>query len=479
MSANPPGNRALRPFYTQKLDWRDCDRDFECATVEVPVDYQAPDGETLDIAVARRPATGGKRIGSLFVNPGGPGASGIDYAQRSPVSKQLGERYDLVGFDPRGVAESAPVECMNDKQTDEFLAADGSPDSAAEEREAVRLGKRLGQLCASNTGDHLAHVGTADAARDLDILRAALGDEQLHYLGKSYGTYLGAVYAELFPRRVGRLVLDGAMDPSLSLQGILRGQAIGFERALKSFAADCSRHRACPLPADPDRAVEAVAALVERADAQPLRGTDGRPVTQSLALLGVAAALYDAGTGWAALRQALAAAEVGDGRVLLLLADFYADRGPGGKYASNSNDANPAINCLDRPGEGGVPAIRRFAQGLAQESPVFGAFVGWSALVCLDWPVAAPSGPGTLRAAGAKPILVIGTTRDPATPYEWARALAGQLESGRLLTYEGDGHTAYRQGDNCVDDAVDGYLLPGSCPTRAPAAGEGRPWDAR
>ncbi len=437
------------------------------------MDYEAPDGETLDIAVARRPATGGgKRIGSLFVNPGGPGASGIDYAQRSPVSKQLGERFDLVGFDPRGVAESAPVECMDDKQTDEFLAADGSPDSAVEERESVRLGKRLGRLCASNTGDHLALVGTADAARDLDILRAALGDEQLHYLGKSYGTYLGTVYAELFPRRVGRLVLDGAIDPSLSLQGILRGQALGFERALESFAADCPEHRGCPLPADPERAVDAVATLLERADAQPLRGTDDRPVTQSLALLGVAAALYDAGTGWAALRQALAAAEVGDGRVLLLLADFYADRGPGGKYASNSNDANPAINCLDRPGQGGIPVVRRFAQGLAQESPVFGAFVGWSAVVCLDWPVAAPQGPvGALGAAGAKPILVIGTTRDPATPYEWARALAGQLESGQLLTYDGDGHTAYRQGDNCVDHAVDDYLLSGALPDEGARCG--------
>jgi pimeloyl-ACP methyl ester carboxylesterase len=317
---------------------------------------------------------------------------------------------------------------------------------------------RSARRCAQRAGALVRHIGTRDAARDLDVVRAVLGDQRLHYLGKSYGTFLGATYAELFPARVGRLVLDGALDPAATGPEINRAQAVGFETALGAFVDDCLGRSRCPLPAPREAALAAVGDLLARTDRAPLPGAGDRVVTEAHAVLGIAASLYDKGS-WVALRQALAEAQEGRGRILLLLADLYTDRKRDGTYDGNSNDAIYAVNCLDRPYRPDVATVEREAADLAVVSPRFGRFVAWSSLPCTYWPAPATSRPHRITAVGAAPILVVGTQRDPATPVQWARSLAGQLQSGVLLLWDGDGHTAYRRGSGCVDAAVDRYLL--------------------
>lgn len=460
--ASPSG--PLAPFYGQALRWRDCRGGFECARLEVPIDYRAPADGTIRLALVRLPAAGDAR-GSLVLNPGGPGASGVDYARaaESVVSAAVRERYDIVGFDPRGVARSAPISCLTDAELDRFLAIDGSPDDPAEEEALSAEWQALGQGCLADRPALTGHVGTRDVARDLDVLRAVLGDRRLNYLGKSYGTYIGTTYAERFPRRVGRVVLDGQLDPAATGEQIARGQAAGFHRAFRSFLADCLERDGCPLSGGVDAAQAQVERLLDAVDAKPLKGERNRPVTQALAVLGVAAALYDQNT-WPLLRQAIGEAKRGSGTLFLALADFYSDRGPNGRYRTNSIEALYAVNCLDRPEATDLAEYRAAATRAEAVSPVFGAFIAWGALPCASWPVPPQGEPHPVKAEGARPILVVGTTRDPATPYAWARSVARQLGSGRLLTLVGDGHTAYRQGSDCIDRAVDRLLLEGTLP---------------
>lgn len=455
----------LASFYGQRLRWSGCRGGFECARLEVPLDYRAPRQKTIKIAVVRLRSRDGDRHGSLVLNPGGPGASGIDYARAAQivVSGAVRDRYDIVGFDPRGVRRSAPVDCLTDSQLDSFLTVDGSPDSPAEEDVLSRESRALGSGCAQRRPALARHIGTRDVARDLDVLRAALGDRRLNYLGKSYGTYLGLTYAELFPRRVGRLVLDGPLDPSSTSIEVSEGQAGGFQRAFEAFLADCVKRSSCPFSGSVDEAEKQAGALLQQVDAQPLRGENSRPVTQALAVIGVAAALYDEGS-WGVLRQAFAQAQGGNGATFLALADYYSDRGPDGRYTTNSVEALYAVNCLDRPEESDLAAFRAAALDMERISPVFGAFLAWGGLPCATWPYPAQGRPHPIAAKGAAPILIVGTTRDPATPYEWAVAAESQLAAGRLLTFEGDGHTAYRRGSSCIDRSVDRYLVDGKLP---------------
>jgi pimeloyl-ACP methyl ester carboxylesterase len=454
---------ALAALYDQQIHWKGCDRGFECTKVRVPVSYAAPTGPSIALSVVRLRSKGGDRLGSLLVNPGGPGASGIGYAEmaRSKISATARKHYDIVGFDPRGVGESAPIRCLSDAEMDTFTAQDGSPDNSAEESQLVRLAKLLGNRCAAANGGLLAHVGTRDTARDLDVLRGVLGDHKLNFLGKSYGTYLGAIYAELFPQRVGRLVLDGVVDPAADAAALARSQALGFERALASFVDDCLPRSNCPLSGDRASALAQVSAILDAADRTPLRAS--RPVTQSLALLGMAYSMYDPAL-WVLLRQALAQAINGQGSLLLLMADFYLERNSKGHYTSNSNDALYAVTCLDRPETSDLAVLRARAKELSAAAPRFGAYIAWGFLPCAFWPTPPEGGAAPIRAAGAAPILVVGTTRDPATPYAFARNLAAELESARLLTYDGDGHTAYEEGSDCIDHAVDAYLVEGKLP---------------
>jgi len=458
---------ALRRFYEQKLRWEVCGGPYRCAQLTVPVDYGRPSGPTIQISVIRVPAEGpGERIGSLVVNPGGPGVSGIEYARQASIAitAPVRQRYDIVGFDPRGVGESAPMDCLDDRETDRFLGVDGSPDDEAEKQALIRASRSFADACGRRAAGLLGHVATTNVARDLDVLRAALGERRLYYLGASYGTFIGATYAELFPNRVGRLALDGAVDPAVTGEDAALAQARGFERALSAFVADCLPRRICPLSGSSRQAVQQIRDLLAGIDRAPLRTGESRRLTQPLAVLGMAAALYSKRQGWPALTVGLRLAFDGDGSVLLQLADFHTDRTSDGRFASNQNEAIYAVNCLDQPGSSSPAAIEKVLPRFREASPTFGEYVAWSSLPCAYWPVPATGRAHPIAGPEAPPILVVGTTRDPATPYAWAQGLARQLRSGVLLTYVGDGHTAYAGSSDCINSAVETYLLSGRPP---------------
>lgn len=464
----------LARFYEQEPRWRSCGAPgFQCATVRAPLDYARPDAGQVRLAVSRTKATGpGRRLGSLFVNPGGPGGSAVDYLRGYAAlgyPAEVRARYDMVAVDPRGVARSEPVDCLDGPHMDRYTSTDFTPDEGAEADTLVEAFKTFAEGCGGRSAKLLRHVSTVETARDMDVVRAVLGDKKLHYVGASYGTFLGATYAGLFPSRVGRLVLDGAMDPSLPARRLNLDQTAGFETAFQAFARDCVRQSDCPVGgrgATPAQVGRGLKAFFEKLDAEPLKAEDpgGRELTESLATIGVIAAMYDEGA-WPQLREALdSARRHKDGTQLLALSDSYYERDPDGRY-SNLMFANSAVNCLDLPGAFSSPEeVRESLPDFEKASPVFGETMAWSALNCAYWPVAPTGEARRIEAKGAAPILVVGTTRDPATPYVWAKALAGQLSSGRLLTHDGDGHTAYGRGSDCVDAAVDAYLLRGTVP---------------
>ncbi|MEV7680563.1 alpha/beta hydrolase [Streptomyces sp. NPDC088341] len=470
--ASKPDPAALKKFYDQKLTWRACGAPgFQCATLKAPLDYAKPDGTEIKLAVARKKATGpGTRLGSLLVNPGGPGGSAIGYLQGyagigypAPVRA----RYDMAAIDPRGVARSEPVECLTGTEMDAYTQVDQTPDDQAETGLLTASFKKFAQGCEKRSGDILPHVSTVEAARDMDIFRAALGDKKLSYVGASYGTFLGATYAELFPERTGRLVLDGAMDPSLPARDLNRDQTAGFETAFQSFAQDCVKQADCPLGSTSAAEVSTrMKAFFLTLDARPVPTGESRRLGESLATTGVIAAMYDE-SAWPQLRDALAAAMDGDGAPLLALADSYYERDGDGAYA-NLMYANSAVNCLDLPPAfTGPEEVTQALPSFEQASPVFGRGLAWASLNCSYWPTEATGTPHRIEAKGAAPIVVVGTTRDPATPYKWAQSLAAQLSSGTLLTYDGDGHTAYGRGSDCIDTAINTYLLEGTPPPNA------------
>ncbi|MFJ7902351.1 alpha/beta hydrolase [Streptomyces sp. NPDC096198] len=467
---------ALSPYYAQKLTWTACKvPGFECATMKAPRDYARPAAGDVSLAVARKRATSqGTRLGSLLVNPGGPGGSAVGYLEQYAgvgYPAEVRARYDIVGVDPRGVGRSEPVECLTGPQMDAYAATDLTPDNQAEVDRLVAADKKFAEGCGRRSPTLLRHVSTVEAARDMDILRAVLGDRKLNYVGASYGTFLGATYAGLFPERVGRMVLDGAMDPSLPARRLNEGQTAGFETAFQSFAKDCVRRTGCPLgvPGTPPAKVgEHLSAFFRQLDGSPLTTGDrsGRRLGEALATTGVIAAMYDQGT-WPQLRTALTAAmKRHDGSALLALSDSYYERDAHGRYA-NLMFANAAVNCLDLPSAfSGPQDVEKALPAFEKASPVFGEGLAWASLSCAYWPVRATGRAHRITAQGAAPIVVVGTTRDPATPYPWARSLASQLSSGRLLTYEGDGHTAYGRGSKCIDAAIDTYLLRGTPPAK-------------
>ena len=464
----------LAPYYGQKLDWRSCGvPGFECATMKAPLDYAHPGAGDVRLAVSRRKATGpGKRLGSLLVNPGGPGGSAVGYVQQFagigyPV--EVRARYDMVAVDPRGVARSEPVLCLDGREMDSYTQTDVTPDDQRETTELVDAYQKFAESCGSRSAALLRHVSTVETARDMDVLRAVLGDARLTYVGASYGTLLGATYAGLFPERVGRLVLDGAMDPSLPARRLNLDQTAGFETAFRSFAKDCARRGDCPLGTREGEVGRNLKAFFRRLDAHPVPtgDPDGRRLGEALATTGVIAAMYDE-SAWEQLREALTSAiEENDGSGLLALSDSYYERDGDGRY-TNLMSANAAVNCLDLPAAfSGPEEVRKALPSFEKASPVFGEGLAWASLNCTYWPVRAAGEPRRIEAKGAAPIVVVGTTRDPATPYPWARALSRQLTSARLLTYVGDGHTAYGRGSECIDSTINAYLLRGTPPPPA------------
>jgi pimeloyl-ACP methyl ester carboxylesterase len=459
----------LAGFYAQRLRWQPCDNGFQCARLLVPFDYRRPAGRTFSLPVIMLPAADpAKRIGSLVINPGGPGGSGVAYAltARSQFPAVIRNRFSIVGFDPRGAGASEPaVHCMTGPQLDRYFETDDSPHTASQLAGVVAENKLYASQCEKSSGPLLPYVGTRDAARDMDVLRAALGEAKLTYLGKSYGTYLGTWYAQLFPGHVRALVLDGAVDPASPALGTDIVQAQGFQAALRSFAADCMSRAGCPLGrgTDVSAGLAKLQALLDKADQTPLANDlgDGRAADGALLTTGLASALYSK-SYWPTLRAALADAFAGDGTVLIDLADLLMERNSGGTY-SNLADTNTAVECLDRPWPRNLSAWQSAAAAAAETAPVFGTRDVWQSLACAYWPV--PSQPfPAIRAAGAPPVLVVGTTRDPATPYRWAQALSKDLSSGVLLGWNGDGHTAYGSGSSCVDNYVNSYLISRSVP---------------
>ena len=449
------------PIVVPPARWSDCGRGFLCAEIRVPKDYAAPSQGYLNVAILELPASDPKsRIGSLIVNPGGPGASGVEFVRdegdADGFPAVLRKNFDIVGFDPRGVNSSTEVRCIDN--LDGRAEIDPTPDSAAELKALVADARAYAEACAKRNADTLPYLSTDAVARDLDGIRQAVGDKELTYLGFSYGTLIGSTYAGLFPNHIRAMALDGAIDPALDLEQFRAGQAKGFEGALTSFLKDCAARTACPFHEN-GRSLQAFNTLMASIDAKPLHAVrlgDRRLIGPGIAWYSVLAALYSKDS-WPTLAASLALAKAGDGSLMLLIADPYRGRKPNGSY-SNEQDAYTANTCLDFQAPIDVKTFTRWAVQFRATAPHFGALVAYNDLSCAFWPVAAERTPGRISAAGAPPIVVVGTTGDPATPYPWAVALAKELDSGVLITHQGEGHTAW-QASSCVQRAVDTYLV--------------------
>ena len=477
--------KGLESFYSQKVEWYDCvaaagversaDRTgFQCAKVAVPLDYSQPDGQTIEIAMKKHLATGSTRQGTLFVNPGGPGASGVDSVGATATTTFAGvqKAYDIIGFDPRGIGSSTAITCSTDaeaKAMEGVSPVDAAGAPVAFEKRATVMSERFKQLeadCASRTKptELLDHVDTVSVARDLDVLRALSGDQKLTYAGFSYGTYLGATYAELFPANTGRLVLDGALDPSLSYSERRQGQALGFERALRNYVAWCQSGQSCPLTGDTDAGVKQVGDVFTSANQSPVPSSDpNRPVTGEEMKRIVGFMLYFPESSWSAVSEALGQViNQHDASTFRAMADEIAAQ------PQVNTGAMMGTNCLDYRVEGNMATWTAQSKELERIAPRFATVMEAGDLSCQAWGHTGTQPSKALHAKGAAPILVIGTTGDPATPYEWAEALADQLDSGQLLTWEGNGHAAYTNSGHgpCVTQAVDTYLLTGTMPKK-------------
>lgn len=443
-------------FQSQFLDWKPCNNGFECASFDVPVDYSHIDNNVFTLQVLKHVANNpAKRIGSLIMNPGGPGGSGIQYvlSADSIVSTSIENVYDLIGFDPRGVNLSQPIRCLSDKQEDVFLGGNGSVQTPADLSGAISSAKLLASSCAGVAGSRLAHYSTLETARDMELLRILLKEPKLNYIGKSYGTYLGTLYAALYPKTTGRIVLDGAVDPTIAVRDQNIAQAVGFDTALKSFVASNSTF-----------SIRQIQSFLLMARTKPLIDSKKRELSESLAVTGIAAALYDPTDGWPLLARALSAAfNKKNPYGFFLLADSYNERDSNGHYVSNQSDISEVISCLDFKDSRNLTQIEADAKAFSSAAPFFGPYLTYSGLACLYWqakPVATPK----LSSLLTNPLLVIGTTRDPATPYKWALGLHKLLIKSRLITLNGDGHTGANRGSSCVDRAMNNYLLTGISP---------------
>jgi pimeloyl-ACP methyl ester carboxylesterase len=461
----------LAPYYTQQVDWKPCSGSpaHQCARVEVPVDYAEPEGDTFELALRKVPAQDpAKRVGSLLINPGGPGGSGLEYAQYSSFvfSKALRAAYDIVGFDPRGIGESDAVACLSDEDMDLLFENDPTPDDEAERRKLVTDAEEVTERCAERGGDRALHMSTTEVARDLDVLRALVGDERLNYFGVSYGTVLGALYADLFPDRVGRFVLDSAVSPNQTDEEKIGYDVQGFESSIDAFIEWCVARDDCALGSDPERAKDRVAELLDAVEADPLETSSGDLDTIGEGWVGFAIfmCLYSE-TSWPVLNKGLAEAFDGKGDTLLTYATTIVGRSASGDYDEGSYlHAMIPVRCADWPrsDDASLAAVQRRAR---DEHPLWASLVGELYDNCGRWPGTARQPSATPLAKGAAPILVIGNLRDPATPIGGTKQLAEDLDSAILVTSDKDGHGTYYAGNSCVDSIVDGYLVKGTAPT--------------
>jgi pimeloyl-ACP methyl ester carboxylesterase len=464
IQSRPETPTSLGAYYAQELQWQSCYENYECADLLVPIDYTNLRLGTFNISVLKYPTTNKKKLGSLIVNPGGPGGSGVDYAYAAEYlfSSAILNAYDIVGFDPRGVSRSEPIICLTDKELDANYASDAKPDNEKEFAQTLIDSKKFIQQC-EEKNKHLTAFSTANAARDMDILRQAVGDKQLNYMGKSYGTFLGTLYAQFFPDKVGRMVLDGAVDPTISDFQQSLTQAIGFDKAFAAFATDCNKQSDCPLPKDKDAGIKFMKQLFIQAAKKPIaiKG-DNRILSESLMVLGTASALYESFTGWPDLRTAIAEAKNGKGDTFLKLAGEYTGRLEDGSYRSNEFDSAAIIDCLDFTDVRTTREMKKDARVFDEMAPLFGPYLAYSGLGCKYFET--PEATRILPTKTANSIVIIGTTGDPATPYQWAQGLNKMLSNSVLLSLTGNGHTGQGQGNTCVDDQVDDFYLKNATP---------------
>jgi pimeloyl-ACP methyl ester carboxylesterase len=454
---------ALLPYYSQTLGWESCPdaSGFDCTTVTAPLDWSNPATGDIRLSLIRHAADDGNPIGSLLTNPGGPGASGVEIVRDSlsfMVDQKLQDAYDVVGFDPRGVGESTAVRCFDASDMDSYLfdLPQNPRGSAAWTAETNAQNTAFANACEANSDGILPYITTENAARDMDLLRAVLGDTSLNYLGYSYGTFLGATYANLYPDRVGRMVLDGALDPSMSVADVSTQQGIGFESALRAYMASCLAGKDCPFRGSVDDAMADLGTLLASVDKTPLKNSDGRMLGADTLVTAIVTALYSQAS-WPALTDALGDVLAGDPSYAFYLADQYYARDSSGNYTDNSTEAFSAYNCMDYPRMTQAEEDASAAQLKAQAPTIAPYWIGPDP--CEVWPYQPTGVRAPISAQGAPPIVVIGTTNDPATPYAWAQSLAAQLSSGVLITRVGEGHTGYNKGNACVDAAVDAYLV--------------------
>ena len=444
----------LKNFNSQELNWEDCYGEFQCSSFKVPVDYKRIDNKTFTLKVLRHKALDQKRrLGAIIVNPGGPGGSATDYAFNadSIVSKAIYERFDIVGFDPRGVNTSEPIRCLTNTEEDKFLETDVSSEPNQRVIELVAISKDFATKCAKAAGAKLGHYSTFEGAKDMEILRNLLQEEKLNYLGKSYGTYLGTLYAALYPKSVGKMVLDGGVAPSVSLLDQELTQAIGFENALKNYLLKNQKYN-----------LSQIKTLLESALTSPLKSKKGRLASQSLVITALAQSLYDSNRGWSELTEALdLALEKQDPTGIFELADRYNDRDSSGNYYNNQTDISLVISCLDWQDPRTLKEIVADQVKFERASPVFGPYLSLSSLTCKYWKAKPVLPKIELSNIETDPILIIGVTEDPATPYKWSQMLAKVFTNADLVTLEGEGHTGHNRGNACVDTAVDSYFLTG------------------
>lgn len=467
-----PATGDFAEYFNQEVEWESCGP-LECADITVPIDWEDPESDSVIIAMAKQEASG-RAQGTIFVNPGGPGGSGVDFVQYA-VSSDLADEFDVIGWDPRGVGASTEVICLDGEDKDESLY--GTFDELYQTQawiDELEIDlEAYAQACVENTGDLLAHVDTVSTAHDLELMRALVnGGEPLDYLGYSYGTFIGAVYAELFPEHVGHFVLDGAVDPKVGAFDELVVQAVGFENNLRAYMEDCLDGSDCPFSGSLTTALKAAHDLIGSVDGRDLESSDGRVLDSATVGTGVAMSLYSSDY-WFYLTELFDGLEDGDADGAFFLADIYNDRNGPGDYAGNGVEVYQATTCADNDWIADeATTLERLAE-IAAAAPTIGPYLtldDYAVLdvLCNNWPYPAAEFPSEYDADGAAPILVIGTTNDPATPYDWAVSLADQLSSGVMITVTGDGHTAYNAANSCVNDVVDRYFLDDEVPSDDP-----------
>jgi pimeloyl-ACP methyl ester carboxylesterase len=445
----PSSDGAASGFVPTPIDWQPCDdgSGLDCATLDVPLDYKHPDGKTITLGLDRIPARKpSERIGSLLVNPGGPGGSGVDFIKGGVAfSDDVLDKFDIVGFDPRGVGESNEVPCAK-TTIDALRAEDSDPDSVTEQVQLDKAAKAVADDCRDNAGDLLPYIGTDDVVRDMDVIRAALGDDKLTYAGFSYGTLLGLRYLDLFPTHARAIYLDGVVDPTQDFVAFLTGQAKAFEARLQAIFDACpATNASCPT-GGAEAAYDQIAAQIEQTPLPAAHGEVLDPTALATAAIYATYVESFASTFYRALTDGLA----GDGTALRKMADSYYDEGSFASYAG--------VECIDSPHPEGSAAYRHFADDLIAISKRFGGSVANELLPCAYWPAPVKSVVGPVTAPDGPPTLVVGTTHDSATPYQQAVDVAKTLEHGRLLTYDGDQHTSYG-ASTCVADLVGKYLV--------------------